>query len=339
MSESNAETNRGWILLIGGAGYIGSVLARKLLARDRKVRVLDALLYDNQASIAELLGVPGFEFVHGDLCDPEAARRCLEGVEEVVLLAALVGDPICRKYPDLAVSINDKGTIRFFDSLGGYGVRRFIFMSTCSNYGLRSSDDEATEEVALHPRSLYAETKVAVERHILGAPARADFHPTILRAATAYGLSPRMRFDLTVNEFAAELALGRELEVYDADTWRPYCHVDDVADAIIAVLDARAGRVSGEVFNVGASGENYTKRMIVDLLTERFPGARVRYRPGSVDPRNYRVSFRKLASRLGCACRFRIPDGIDQIIAAIRDNRFRDLAARGDEFGNHRIMR
>ena len=127
-----------------------------------------------------------------------------------------------------------------------------------------------------------------------------DFCPTILRIATAYGLSQRMRFDLTISEFTRTLAIGEELVVYDADTWRPYCHVDDISRAIITVLESPADDVRGEVFNVGHSDENYTKRMVVDAVQEHLGGAgSVQFTEGGVDPRNYRVSFEKIRDQLG----------------------------------------
>jgi nucleoside-diphosphate-sugar epimerase len=309
----------GPVLVVGGAGYIGSVLVRQLLEKGARVRVLDALLYDNEPALSDFAAHAGFEFMGGDLRDPDATAHALEGVSRVVLLAALVGDPVCRAHPDLARDINLTGTTRFFDSLIGRRLDRIVFMSTCSNYGLRETEAEANEESELKPVSLYAETKVAVERHILGALGRLDFHPTILRAATAYGGSPRMRLDLTVNEFVYELAQGRELLVYDADTWRPYCHVEDICHAIAAVLDSPADVVSGQVFNVGRPGENHTKRMLVGTILAAVPEGKVRYREGAVDPRNYRVSFDKIESRLGFRAERNVAGSIKELVSLFRD--------------------
>jgi len=316
------------VLVVGGAGYIGSVLTRMLLDRGYRVRVFDALLYDNRSALDDLEGRADFSFVHGDLCRAADVDAAMRGVTDVVLLAALVGDPVCRRYPDLARRINETGTLEFLNRLPDRHLDRFVLMSTCSNYGLRESDAEATEESPLNPQSLYAETKVAVERYLLDHSREYDFCVTILRAATVYGISPRMRFDLTVNEFTRELVLRRELVVYDADTWRPYCHVEDIAAALTLVLEADRGVVDDQVFNVGANGENYTKRMIVDLLCSHIPDASVRYHAGSVDPRNYRVSFRKIADSLDFSPKFTISAFLPHLIRAIGDGRYDDAESR-----------
>lgn len=308
-------------LVIGGAGYIGSVLTGRLLDRGQRVRVLDALLYKNEAALNGYRNVPSFEFIEGDFRDPQTMEQALAGVSAVVLLAALVGDPLCKKHPDLAIDINQTGTRRLVDSLCGHGLDRLVFMSTCSNYGLRETDDEAIEESPLNPKSLYAETKVRVEQYLLERVASLDYAPVILRCATAYGQSPRLRLDLTVNDFTYELAMGHELIVYDADTWRPYCHVDDISDAIIAALDAPSEKVAGEIFNVGRPGENFTKRMLVGILKDLVPDAAVRFREGSVDPRNYRVSFDKISKRLGFEGTRILPLTIPQLLHLFRGAR------------------
>jgi nucleoside-diphosphate-sugar epimerase len=329
----NSATDK-HVLVIGGAGYIGSVLTRRLLQRGYRVRVLDALLYDNEFALRELIGQPGYSFVRGDFCQEPDLCAALDGVTDVVLLAALVGDPVCRKYPDLARHINETSTLELIDRLNGSRIDRFVFMSTCSNYGLRADDTEATESSPLNPQSLYAETKVRIEQRLLASPGEFGFAVTVLRSATAYGLSPRMRFDLTINEFTRELALGRELEVYDADTWRPYCHVDDIADAVALVLDAEIVRVHGEVFNVGESLENYTKRMIVDRLCKIIPQAVIRFREGRVDPRNYRVSFKKINSHLSFHAQRSVEGFLLELVAAISSGHYQAITSEPHSYTN-----
>ncbi len=317
------------MLVVGGAGYVGSVLVRRLLADGHRVRVLDNLLYGHGSSLAELLEEPSFTFVRGDLRDEGDADSALDGVTDVVLLAALVGDPVCKRFPDAARQINLEGSISLYDRLADRGIDRFVFTSTCSNYGLREDDSLATEEAELRPLSLYAETKVAFEEHALGRVDEVDFCPTILRIATAYGLSARMRFDLTISEFTRELALGRELLVYDADTWRPYCHVASISAAIATVLGADAADVRGEVFNVGDSEENYTKRRIVEIVQEQLGGAgRVKFTEGGSDPRNYRVSFDKIVDRLGFRNERTVPRSVAGLLTAIRAGAFDDADQR-----------
>jgi nucleoside-diphosphate-sugar epimerase len=322
------------VLVIGGAGYIGSVLGGKLLEGGFRVRVLDALLYDNAAAVSHLMGRSGFAFQQGDFCHEPDLNRAMEGITDVVLLAALVGDPVCKKFPDLARRINEYGTLELIDRLGRFDIQRFIFMSTCSNYGLQPDDTPAAEDAELNPHSLYAETKVKVEQKLLGSRRVGDCSVTVLRAATAYGLSSRMRFDLTVNEFTRELALGRELVVYDADTWRPYCHVDDICTAIGLVLESDRELVDGQVFNVGSDDENYTKRMIVDLISNLLPMVQVRYRTGSVDPRNYRVTFKRIKTVLGFEAHRTVAVFASELIDVIRKGRFSQDVDQGTPYKN-----
>ena len=322
------------ILVIGGAGYIGSVLTGRLLDAGYPVRVLDSLLYNNEAALALYRDVTSFEFVKGDFRDAATLESALEGAASVVMLAALVGDPLCKKHPELAVEINQTGTLKLVDSLSGRGIDRLVFMSTCSNYGLRETDDAATEGSPLNPKSLYAETKVRVEQYLLDHANRFDFAPIILRCATAYGQSPRLRLDLTVNDFTYEVAMGHDLLVYDADTWRPYCHVEDISDAIITALQAPDHLVVGEVFNVGRSGENYTKRMLVDILKGLAPEAVVHYREGSVDPRNYRVSFEKITGLLHFSGHQNVSRTIQQLLTLFRGTH-PPLVREGNSFHNN----
>jgi nucleoside-diphosphate-sugar epimerase len=324
------------VLVVGGAGYVGNVLVRRLLAGGSRVRVLDRLLFDHGSALAGLFEEPGFEFVRGDLCEPQDLEPSLDGITDVVLLAALVGDPICRKYPELARRVNDEGAKRLFDTLAGRGIDRFVFTSTCSNYGLRESDEPATEEAELAPLSLYAETKVEFERFVLEREPEWDLCPSLLRIATAFGLSPRMRFDLTISEFTRTLAIGEELVVYDADTWRPYVHVRDIAEAIITVLESPVDLVRGEVFNVGHDEGNYTKRMVVDAVQEHLgDSGTVSFTEGGQDPRNYRVSFDKIRERLGFEAEHRVPDTIGRLIGAIRSGAFNDVESRPTFYTNH----
>jgi nucleoside-diphosphate-sugar epimerase len=323
------------VLVIGGAGYVGSPLVRRLLASRCRTRVLDALIYGHGSTLHDLCDDPRFSFLRGDYGDPDVLDRALQGATDVVLLAALVGDPICKKYPETAKRVNQESAQKLFARIDGTGVQRFVFASTCSNYGLRSNSDAATEEAELNPLSLYAETKVAVERHILERSESVSFSPTILRLATAYGFSKRMRFDLTISQFARDLALGNDLLVYDQDTTRPYCHVEDISRAIEQVLAAPEEKVSGKVFNVGGNEENWTKKMIVDIITKHVPEAKPRFKEGGFDPRNYRVSFDRIASALGFRIRHSVPGNIPCVIEAVRAGLFDDYEERKNFYGNY----
>jgi nucleoside-diphosphate-sugar epimerase len=326
------------VLVIGGAGYIGSVLVRKLLDRGYRVKVIDMLLYNNGSSIADLAEHPDFTFIKGDFGDIGKLEGALRDATDVVLLAALVGDPICKKYPELARKTNLDHPKQLLERMNGRGIEKFIFTSTCSNYGLRNDDTPAEESSDLNPQSLYAETKVGFEQHILGSLATLDFCPTILRLSTAYGISRRMRFDLSISEFTRELALGRELLVYDENTWRPYCHISDISEAIISVLEARKREVYGQVFNVGSENGNFTKKMLVDLILKYIPHGVVNYKQGGFDPRNYRVSFEKIRSVLEFGPEFTAEDSVRGLIQAIRGNLFPDVEERKNFYGNYFIQ-
>jgi nucleoside-diphosphate-sugar epimerase len=307
------------VLVSGGAGYIGSVLVRLLLEKGVRVRVLDTLRFGG-VPIIDLLNDDSFEFIKGDVRDEALLREVLRNVDAVVHLAAVVGDPACAKEPDLARSINLDGSMQLYRLSNELGVDRFVFASTCSNYGkMKDPESYVDEDSVLAPVSLYAETKVAVEQFLLSQPRDNRCKPTSLRFATVYGLSPRPRFDLTVNEFSKELALGRELTVFGEQFWRPYCHVVDLCRSVLAVLDADGEKVAFDVFNVGDTSENYRKQMIVDEILRQIPEGRISFVAKNEDPRDYRVSFEKIKERLGFRITKTVPDGIAQIIKVVRE--------------------
>jgi nucleoside-diphosphate-sugar epimerase len=235
--------------------------------------------------------------------------------DSVVHLAAIVGDPACAKQPELAERVNWEGSLRLLDASIDNHVNRFVFVSTCSNYGkMDDINGYVDEKSALHPVSLYAELKVKFEKVILNEiVGKNGFCPISLRFATVYGVSPRMRFDLTVNEFTKDLALKKVLEIFGEQFWRPYCHVRDVCRAIITVLECNKDKVVNNVFNVGDTVENYQKGMIVDEIQKIIPNAKVRYVRKDEDPRDYRVGFSKIAEDLGFKITKRVPDGIKEI--------------------------
>lgn len=325
------------VLIIGGAGYIGSVLIEQLLNTGYAVRVLDRLMYENGDSISAYVGRKGFEFIYGDFGDQDTLDNCLEGITDVVLLAAMVGDPICKKYPELTQLVNVDYPKNLFKTMKGKGISNFVFTSTCSNYGLRKDDSLANETSELNPQSLYAETKIEFEKFVLSEAANVDFAPTILRISTAFGISRRMRFDLTVSEFTREVASGKDLLVYDQDTWRPYCNVADISKAIRTVLEAPKDKIHGEVFNVGSDENNFTKRMIVEAILKHIPDAKVAYNEGGVDPRNYRVSFEKVKSQLGFSADHSVEGAVEELIDAMKNQLFNNVEARRNFHGNYEV--
>jgi nucleoside-diphosphate-sugar epimerase len=331
------DFNNRKVLVVGGAGYVGSVLTTRLLEAGAQVRVLDQLIYDNGFSLQHLLDNERLSFLHGDLRDADTFARAADGVHDVVLLASLVGDPICKKYADLALDVNQRAAMRIIDSLDRCGVERFVFASTCSNYGIQDSATLASETAELNPQSLYAKTKIAVEQHLLQPAQGSRFVGTVLRVATAYGFSPRMRFDLTVSQFAWELAASdKPLVVYDAETWRPYCHVRDISKAAMTVLTQPAAKVKAQVFNVGDESQHFTKRMIVEEVRKHVPSAQVEYRSGDTDPRNYRVSFAKIASELGFRCDHSVQRYLPALTAAVRAGVFPQVL-NNNRYGNYEV--
>ncbi|HEX6651426.1 MAG TPA: NAD(P)-dependent oxidoreductase [Thermoleophilaceae bacterium] len=311
------------VLVTGGAGYVGMLTVEALASAGHDVAVLDNLLH-GQEPLAARLEAGGARVVRGDVRDAGARSSALDGAEAVVHLAAIVGDPACARDPELANAVNVDGTRALLGDALERGVERLVFASTCSNYG-RMADPTVPvdEEAALAPVSLYAEQKVGVETWLLGLGG-GSVSPTCLRFATVYGAAPRMRFDLTVNEFTRDLWAERGLEVFGEQFWRPYVHVADAAAAVATVLAAPAERVGGQVFNVGRTDENYRKLDLVELITGRLGRGEVTYVHRDEDPRDYRVSFEKVRRELGFVPERRVPDGIDELVVALEEGRFGD---------------
>lgn len=307
------------ILVTGGAGYIGSVLVRILLEQGHLVRVIDNLMYGGE-SIIDLLEHPNFEFVKGDIRNRADVEEAVKDIYAVAHLAAIVGDPACAKNPELTREINTVGSEMLYEVANAAGVERFIFASTCSNYGKMDDPSQfVTETSKLAPVSLYAETKVAYEKFLLGQDKSSSAKPTCLRFSTVYGLSPRVRFDLTVNEFTKELALDRKLIIFGEQFWRPYCHVRDLARSVMMCIEAPSEKVAFNVFNVGNTEENYQKQMIVEEILKVIPEGKVEYVEKNEDPRDYRVNFDKIKNELGFEITITVPEGIVNMYKAIKE--------------------
>jgi nucleoside-diphosphate-sugar epimerase len=310
-------------LVTGGAGYIGLLLADELLGAGREVTVLDVLLH-GQTERARELRERGVEVVEGDVRDPVVRRRALDEAEAVVHLAAIVGDPACARDPERALEVNVDASKALAADAAEADVERFVMASTCSNYGRMADPMVPIDETGvLAPVSLYAEQKVAVEQHLLALDP-APFAVTCLRFATVFGVAPRMRFDLTVNEFTRDLWADRRLEVFGEQFWRPYVHVRDAARGIRTVLEAPVEAVAGQVFNVGDSSENYRKLDLVELIREQTDRGDVSFVQRSEDPRDYKVSFDKIRAQLGYEVTMTVPTGIAEIIAALDSGDFPD---------------
>lgn len=324
-SEDVSQSDRGQreepdpnrVLVIGGAGYIGSALVEKLLRLGLQVSVLDAMHFGEEP-LARVAGHPNLTLIREDFRHIEVLTRAISGIGSVIHLAGLVGDPACAVDTDLTVDINVTGTRLVGEIAKARGVRRFIFASSCSIYG--SCDEIVQEQSRLNPQSLYARSKVASEA-VLGALNSSDFAVTCLRFATVYGISGRTRFDLVVNLLCAKAVRDGVITVYGADQWRPFVHVDDVAAAITTTLRAPAELVAGEAFNVGGEDQNYTLGEVAELIKKQVPGAEIVSDPDFVDKRNYRVSFEKIRTGLGFEPAWTLEHGIAQVTALMHTNR------------------
>jgi nucleoside-diphosphate-sugar epimerase len=299
------------ILVIGGAGYLGSVLTRDLLAHGWRVRVLDSFRFGGQALDADdLRAHPGLDIVEGDIRCIGTVTAALADMDGVVLLAALVGEPACDSDPKETVDINLLATKAVAHGCQHHGVRRFVFASTDSIYGIR--EGVMQEDSAKNPLSLYARLKLLAEEEILGM-ATPEFQPTILRMCTLYGWSPRMRFDLVVNTLALRAETDRRITVHGGAQWRPFVHVADAAKAYRLALDAPLEMVGGQVFNVGSDEQNYQIGALPEFIRQVWPDVAVDTVPQSPDLRDYSVTCRKIERVLGYRAERSIVDGLREV--------------------------
>lgn len=308
------------ILVIGGGGYIGSALVPLLLREQYRVRVLDVMLFGD-APLAKFLHHPNLQLVRGDFRNIETVYQSMEGIDAVVHLGGIVGDPACKLDENLTVDINLISTRVIAEVAKSRDVRRFIFASTCSVYG--ASDEWLDERSETRPLSLYGRTKVASER-VLMEMGNGGFAPVILRFATIYGLSGRTRFDLVVNLLTARARLDGEITIHGGNQWRPFVHVEDAARGVLAALAAPHEVVAHQIFNVGSDEQNYTITQIGEFVQQRVHDARIVVEAESVDPRNYRVSFRKIHQHLDYVPQWSLNDGIQQVLEAIATGEIAD---------------
>jgi nucleoside-diphosphate-sugar epimerase len=301
-------------LVTGAAGYLGAVVSTQLLNKGHTVRGLDNLRFGGGGLLA-LYPHAGFEPVVGDVCSTDDVKSAMEGVDSVVHLAAIVGDPACAEEPDVATAINLDAALTVYREAQRAKVRRFVFMSTCSVYGKQPGDFVATEDSPLNPQSLYAETKIQAEQALLKEAQGSSTSVTILRLSTLFGLAPRMRFDLVVNKFTLLGQTTGRLTVFGPESWRPYLHVADAAGAISAVLSAPRERIAQQVFNVGS--DNHQTKDISEFVKNYYNGLDVDTVEGAPDPRDYRVSFDRLRHAVGFEPSRTVVGGIHEMAMAL----------------------
>lgn len=311
------------ILITGGAGYIGSLLTSELLRLGHRVTALDSLLFGGEA-IVPFLHHPNFHFVKTDVTELRAVKDALKDgwqkPDAVIHLAAIVGFPACQAVgKQVAWKYNVDSTKMVYEQATDLGVERFVFASTYSNYGLSADGKPVTEESPLNPQSLYAETKIAAEEFLLGQK-DSPTAPLLFRFATLYGLSPRTRFDLIVNQFVLEAFTKRVLVIYQRGYSRSFVHIRDVARGVIMGLEAEQSKIRGQIFNLGTDNGNYSKDDIVALVRKRMPEVEVEYKDLTFggDMRDITVSFAKIKSVLGFDTTLDVDDGIRELLFALK---------------------
>ena len=281
------------VLVTGSRGYIGSILVPMLQAKGHEVVGYDSDLFRACTFLGEVADIPTIE---KDVREVEASD--IQGCDAVIHLAGLSNDPLGDYDPTLTDRINHRGSVRMAEAARTAGVERFLFASSCSNYGA-AGQDFLDENADFNPVTAYGESKVAVE-HALKTMAGDDFSPVFIRASTAYGLSPRLRFDLVVNNLTAwAVTTGKVYLKSDGSPWRPIVHVSDIARAYVAALEAPREVVHAQGFNIGTTTENYQIRDIATIVGEVVPNCKVAFAPDAgPDKRNYRVDCNRIAREL-----------------------------------------
>ena len=308
------------VLVIGGCGYIGSILCRSLLEQGYAVRVLDNLMFGKK-SIEEIMTHEQFEFQKGDFRDVQSVVHAMKDVNKVVHLGAIVGDSACAINSQFSVDVNFAATRMIVEVAKGYGVEQMVFASTCSVYG--AADNILDEHSTVCPVSLYAETKIDAEETLIKSAGN-KFSPVVLRFATLFGFSKRPRFDLVVNLFTAQAYHAGKITVINGEQWRPFIHIKDAVEAIATVLNAPLAQVKGQIFNVGGNDMNYRISELGDIIAKTIPGTEIIHKTTMDDRRNYRVSFDKISREIGFHPTRRIEDGILEITEAFKHGKVDD---------------
>jgi nucleoside-diphosphate-sugar epimerase len=317
------------IFITGGAGYIGSLLTSELLRLNYRVTVADSLLFGGE-SLVPFLHHPNFHFVKADVTEKRAVKDSLKGdwqkPDALIHLAAIVGFPACQAVgKQVAWKYNVEATQMVFEQAADLGVERFVFASTYSNYGMAPDGKPVTEETPLNPQSLYAETKIAAEEYLLRQKDSACA-PLLFRFATLYGISPRTRFDLIVNQFVLDAFTKRALIIYQRGYSRSFVHIRDVARGVIMGLEAERAKIQGQVFNLGTDNGNYSKDDIVRLVLKRLPQTIVEYKDLTFggDMRDITVSFAKIKNTLGFETTLDVNDGVREVLFALKSGLIQD---------------
>lgn len=308
------------ILVIGGAGYIGSALLKYLLDRGYNVRLMDILLYGSEP-IKNIMAHPKLEVIQADFRHVERVYEAIQDMDIIVHLGAIVGDPACDLNKDMTIQINTTATKMIAEIAQHQRVERFIFSSTCSVYGV--SDKILNENAALKPLSLYAQSKLSAEQTLLNM-ASPDFHPVILRFGTLYGFSERVRFDLVVNLLTAKAVIDKQIMILGGNQWRPFLHVQDAAYGILKIIETPQRYVQGEIFNIGSNEQNYRIRDIGHCIKSIIPSAKIIYEKNKIDKRDYRINFEKIKNLTGFQPNWTLEKGIQQVAKRLKSGQIND---------------
>ncbi len=308
------------VLVTGGAGYVGSIVCRKLLDKGYHVIILDTLMF-GKASIEDILNNDRVTLIEGDISNINHLIQSVKHVDAVIHLAGIVGDPASALDPLYTMEGNFFSTQALIELCKYYQVSRFVFASSCSVYG--ASDNTLTESSELNPVSLYARTKIHAENELLKV--NSDFfHPVVLRFGTLYGLSPRMRFDLVANTMAAHGFFKKEVTVMGGDQWRPLLHVSDAAEACVTVLESPLSVIDKQIFNVGSDYQNFQLIDIARSVQKHIPDAIITEKKDSGDKRNYQVSFNKITQALSFKTEIDLDAGIGEMVEKMKQGSFAD---------------
>jgi len=321
-TKGNGEGRFDLVLVTGGDGYIGSHLTRLLLERGYRVRVMSNFMYHGGKPIVPGVGShPNLELFVGDVRNLRDLRKSLAGVDAVIALAAIVGEPACSIDEDETVTTNYESVLALAQAAAQCRINRLIYASTCSVYGAAPDFvlNEGSRKKAL---GKYAETRLLAELELMGK--ERGFTTTALRLGTIFGLSPRMRFDLMVNTMTAEAWANGVIRVSGRNQWRPHVHAKDAARAFIAALEADHEVVHREVFNVGGNDLNKTIGEVAEIVLQEVPRARIEYCDDGAPKRDYKVSFDKIRHVLGFEPEIDLSAGVREILHALETGVIRD---------------
>ncbi len=313
------------ILLIGGGGYLGTVLTGRLVESGYNVRILDSFIYGKK-SIQGFKNDDRIEIIEGDIRNIETVNKTMNGIDSVIHLAAVVGDPASASRPEQTIETNQLASLMLAQVCKLKGIQRFIYASTCSVYGV--GKDVLDEDAPLNPVSLYAKTKISSEQGILEMMDD-NFAPTIMRMSTLYGWSPRMRFDLVVNTMTMTAFSEKKINVYGGEQWRPLLHVNDAAESYLKVLESDIDKMRGKVYNVGSEEQNHKIKDVANIIVDtirKIPDKNVELKleKTNTDARDYQVSFKRIQTELGFIVKHNIEMAAKQIYQKLDSHEIKD---------------